>query len=89
MSVIVGFSAQTTLGNLVAGISLILYKPFRCGDRLQVTAPTGLETGEVEDISLGYTILKTADQRRIVIANGQMAQQTMMKLSDPATSHRG
>lgn len=40
MSVIVGFAAQTTLGNLVAGISLVLYKPFRRGDRLQVMAPT-------------------------------------------------
>jgi len=80
MSVIVGFSAQTTLGNLVSGISLILYKPFRRGDRLQVKAPSGLEVGEVEDISLGYTVLRTEDQRRIVIANGKMAQKTMIKL---------
>lgn len=80
MSVIVGFSAQTTLGNLVSGISLILYKPFRRGDRLQVKAPTGLEVGEVEDISLGYTVLRTEDQRRIVIANGKMAQKTMIRL---------
>lgn len=31
VSVIVGFAAQSTLGNLVAGISLVLYKPFRRG----------------------------------------------------------
>jgi small-conductance mechanosensitive channel len=80
MSVIVGFSAQTTLGNLVSGISLILYKPFRRGDRLQVKAPTGLEVGTIENISLGYTVLKTDDERRIIIANGKMAQKTMIKL---------
>jgi len=83
VSVIVGFAAQTTLGNLVAGISLVLYKPFRRGDRLQVLAPTKdeCEVGEVEDISLGYTVLRTDDGRRIVIANGTMAQQTFINLS--------
>lgn len=82
VSVILGFAAQTTLGNLVAGISLVLYKPFRRGDRLQVGAPTAdsFEVGEVEDISLGYTVLKTDDGRRIIVANGAMAQQTMIKL---------
>lgn len=81
-SVIVGFAAQTTLGNLIAGISLVLYKPFRRGDRVQVAAPTlhAFEIGEVEDISLGYTVLRTDDGRQIVIANGTMAQQTMIKL---------
>jgi small-conductance mechanosensitive channel len=84
MSVILGLAAQTTLGNLVSGISLVLYKPFRQGDRLQIQAPTGLEVGEVENISLGYTVLKTDDQRHIVIANSTMAQQTMIKLSPAA-----
>lgn len=83
VSVIVGFAAQTTLGNLVAGISLVLYKPFRRGDRLQVVAPNKdqFEIGEVEDISLGYTLLRTDDGRRIIIANGTMAQQTVINLS--------
>jgi small conductance mechanosensitive channel len=80
MSVILGFAAQTTLGNLVAGIALVLYKPFERGDRLQIQAPTGLEVGEVEEISLGYTVLQTADRRQIIISNGTMAQQTMIRL---------
>ena len=80
MSVILGFAAQTTLGNLVAGIALVLYKPFECGDRLQIQAPNGPEVGEVEEISLGYTVLQTADRRQIIIANGTMAQQTMIRL---------
>lgn len=82
VSVIVGFAAQTTLGNLVSGISLVLYKPFRRGDRLQVMAPTAneFETGTVEDITLGFTTLRTDDGREIIVANGAMAQQTMIKL---------
>tara|TARA_A100001391_G_scaffold273_2_gene635 strand:+ start:50435 stop:51394 length:960 start_codon:yes stop_codon:yes gene_type:complete len=81
VSVVIGFAAQSTLGNLVAGISLVLYKPFRRGDRLQLTTPTGLETGIVEDLSLGYTVLRTFDNRRIVLSNGTIANQTMINLS--------
>jgi small-conductance mechanosensitive channel len=34
----------------------------------------------VEDITLGFTVLRTDDGRRIIIANGTMAQQTFIKL---------
>jgi len=81
ITVIVGLAAQNTLGNLVAGISLLLYRPFRLGDRLQVTAPTGLETGIVESLTLGYTLLKTDDNRRVVVPNSLMASQTAINLT--------
>src|ERR1700740_191377 len=53
-SVVIGLAAQSTLGNLIAGVSITIYRPFRLGDSLQVTAPTGTETGSVEAITLGY-----------------------------------
>ncbi len=83
ISVIAGLAAQTTLGNLVSGISLVLYKPFRRGDRLQMRAPTedGFDIGVVEDITLGFTVLRTDDGRQIIVANGSMAQETMIKLA--------
>ena len=81
LSVIIGLAAQNTLGNLVAGISLLLYRPFNVGDHLQITAPTGLETGFVESINLGYTLLKTDDNRRVVVPNSLMASQTHINLT--------
>ena len=81
ISVIVGLAAQNTFGNLIAGISLLLYRPFKIGDRLQLTAPTGLETGTVESLSLGYTLLRTDDNRRVVIPNSVMAGQTTVNLT--------
>lgn len=81
ISLIVGFAAQNTLGNLIAGISLLLYRPFKLGDRLQVIAPTGLETGIVESLTLGYTLLKTDDNRRVVVPNSVMASQTNINLT--------
>jgi small-conductance mechanosensitive channel len=81
VSVVLGLAAQNTLGNLIAGISLLLYRPFSIGDFIQVTAPTGLESGVVESLNLGYTILRTPDSRHIVIPNSAMASQTSINLS--------
>ena len=37
-SVVIGLAAQSTLGNLVAGVAITIYRPFRLGDTLQVRA---------------------------------------------------
>jgi small-conductance mechanosensitive channel len=81
LSVVVGLAAQSTLGNLISGISLVLYRPFKLGDRIQVSVPAGTEIGTVESINLGYTVLRTADERRLVIPNSTMASQTSINLS--------
>src|SRR5580698_7740679 len=80
-SVVIGLAAQSTLGNLVAGISITIYRPFRVGDTLQVTAPTGTEIGVVQSISLGYTTLCTPDGRLIVLPNSSAANQVILNLS--------
>jgi small conductance mechanosensitive channel len=80
-SVVIGLAAQSTLGNLVAGIAITIYRPFRLGDTLQVAAPTGTEIGLVEAISLGYTTLRTADGRFVVLPNSVAASQVVLNLS--------
>lgn len=80
-SVVIGLAAQSTLGNLVAGISITIYRPFRLGDTIQIAAPTGTEIGVVEIISLGYTTLRTADGRLIIVPNALAASQVSINLS--------
>ena len=80
-SVVIGLAAQSTLGNLIAGISITIYKPFRLGDVLQVAAPTGSDIGVVEAISLGYTTLRAADGHLITIPNSLAASQVSINLS--------
>lgn len=80
-SVVIGLAAQSTLGNLVAGISITIYRPFRLGDTIQIAAPTGTEIGMVDNISLGYTTLRTADGRFIVVPNALAAAQVSINLS--------
>src|SRR5580700_11259001 len=79
-SVVIGLAAQSTLGNLVAGISITIYRPFRLGDTLLVTAPTGTEIGYIELISLGYTSMRTADGRAVVLPNSIAASQVTINL---------
>jgi small-conductance mechanosensitive channel len=80
-SVIIGLAAQSTLGNLVAGIAMTIYRPFRLGDTLQLAAPTGTEIGTVEIISLGYTTLRAPDGRLVVLPNSVAASQVLINLS--------
>ncbi|MHB8483117.1 MAG: mechanosensitive ion channel family protein [Nitrospiria bacterium] len=81
VSVVIALAAQNTLGNLIAGISLLLYRPFKIGDKLQIYISDKLETGDVESITLGYTILKTYDNRRIVVPNSSMSNQITINLT--------
>lgn len=80
-SVVIGLAAQSTLGNLVAGVSITIYKPFHLGDTLQVTAPTGTDIGVVELISLGYTTLRAPAGYLIVLPNSIAASQVTINLT--------
>ncbi|MFI4868645.1 MAG: mechanosensitive ion channel family protein [Steroidobacterales bacterium] len=84
-SVVIGLAAQSTLGNLVAGVAITIYRPFRLGDTLQMASPTGTEIGTVEMISLGYTTLRAPDGRLVVLPNSVAASQVMINLSQTFT----
>ena len=72
VSLVLGLAAQNTLGLLIAGLALLIYRPFAVGDVLVINAPTGKETGTVKDFTLGYTKLLTDDNRWIIIPNSVM-----------------
>lgn len=87
ISIVVGLAAQNTLGNLIAGLSLVLYRPVSIGDRIQLSTPnnqlntpSGLIITTVETISLGYTVLRDADQHRILVPNSVMMGSIVIRL---------
>jgi small conductance mechanosensitive channel len=61
----VGLALQGTLGNVGAGVLLIVFRPFQVGDFVNA----GGEAGSVEAISLFATTLKTPDNKVIIIPN--------------------
>ena len=66
---VVGFAARQTLANAVAGILLAITQPLRIGDQVTFEG----ESGEVEDVRLTYTYLRTPGGSRIVIPNERLA----------------
>lgn len=62
----VGLSLQDSLKNFAAGVMLIVFKPFREGDFVEVAGVAGV----VEHIQIFNTIMRTGDNREVIIPNG-------------------
>ena len=62
-SIIIGFAAQKSLGNFLAGFQIAFTQPIRIDDVLIVEG----EWGRVEDITLTYVVLNIWDQRRLIL----------------------
>ena len=73
LGLIIGFAAQRTLGNFVAGLMIAMTQPLRLGDWVEVA---GVE-GAVEEITLMYTFIRTEDNARLVIPNEKLASDTI------------
>lgn len=70
----IGFAAKDTLSNLLAGVLLLIDRPFEIGDRIEVwSSPANSATwGDVIDIGLRATKIKTTDNIIIVIPNNEI-----------------
>ena len=75
LAVAIGFASQNALSNIISGIFLVVFKPFRIGDRLRVQDK---HYGEVEDITLRHTVLRDPENRRIVIPNSVMNSEVIV-----------
>jgi small-conductance mechanosensitive channel len=73
VTIIVGFAAQRTLGNFVAGILIAVSQPLRLGDDVEVGGVRGI----VEEIGLTYTFIRCSDDTRLVIPNEKLASDTI------------
>ncbi len=76
----IGFAAKDTLSNLIAGVLLIIDRPFEVGDRIEVwTAPANSASwGDVIDIGLRATKIKTTDNIVIVIPNNEIMKRDII-----------
>lgn len=73
----IGIALQGVLGNLVAGLSIILTKPFRVGDYIQLV---GVQ-GQVSTIELFSTVLVNPDRSRVVIPNRKIVGEVLHNYS--------
>ena len=74
LALVIGFAAQRTLSNFVAGILIAFTQPVRIGDRVELDGRRGV----VEEIGLTYTFIRLDDRTRLVIPNDKLASDTIL-----------
>jgi small conductance mechanosensitive channel len=73
IALVIGFAAQTTLSNFVAGLLIAFTQPLRLGDEVEVGAAAGV----VEEIGLTYTVIRGEDGARFFVPNTKLASDTI------------
>jgi small-conductance mechanosensitive channel len=75
LAVAIGFASQQAFSNIVSGIFIVMFKPFRVNDRLRVKENY---TGTVEDITLRHTVIRDNENRRIIVPNSVIATEILV-----------
>jgi small-conductance mechanosensitive channel len=77
---IIGFSSRNTISNAIAGILLLSSRPFKLGDRIRTTEDESL-VGDVVEITLLYTKIKTVRNELVTIPNQTLLQRQIVNYS--------
>lgn len=81
VGVAIGLALQGSLSNFAGGVIILLLRPFKVGDYVI----QGSLEGTVSEIQLFYTTLTTGDNRKIVIPNGQLADNSLINATAAET----
>lgn len=77
----IGLALQGSLSNFAGGVLILVLKPFKLGDWIEVNGISG----SVKDISMFYTRLNTFGNQLAIIPNGDLANQNIVNYSGEAT----
>lgn len=77
----VGLALSGTLQNFAGGVMILIFKPFKVGDVIEAQGYTGC----VNTIQIFNTILKTPDNKTVIIPNGGLSTSSMVNYSTEAT----
>ncbi|HUH29192.1 mechanosensitive ion channel family protein [Gelidibacter sp.] len=82
LAIIAGVASQEALSNLVGGVFIISFKPFKIGDVIKVTDTM---VGTVTDITLRHTVIRNFENKMIVIPNAVINKERLINydLGDP------
>lgn len=71
---LVGLAAQQAFSNIIGGIFIVMFKPFRVGDMISVA---NHDLGVVEDITLRHTVIQNFQGQRMIVPNATMSNETV------------
>lgn len=75
LAVAVGFASQAALSNVIGGLFIVIFKPYKIGDRILVRTDL---TGVVEDINLRHTVIRNFENKRIIIPNSVISNEVVI-----------
>lgn len=77
VTLITGLASQQILSNILSGILIVIFKPFKLGDRIKLTDMIGT----VEDINLHHFVLKDMENNRAVVPNCLVANNALINFN--------
>ena len=75
LAAIIGFASQKAFSNIISGIFILIFRPFRVNDVIEIN---GIDKGIVEEITLRHTIIRNYENRRIIIPNSIISEATII-----------
>lgn len=75
LALVVGFASQQTLANIISGVFIVIFKPYRIDDRISLRADL---FGVVEDINLRHTVIRNYENKRIIIPNSVISNEVLI-----------
>lgn len=78
LAAIIGFASQKAFSNIISGIFILIFKPFGVDDVLELQSG---KKGRVEEITLRHTVIRDYQNRRIVIPNSVISDDTIINSS--------
>ena len=77
----IGLALQGSLANFAGGVLILMFKPFKVGDLIEAQG----HIGSVKEIQIFNTILKTGDNRIVIIPNGGLSNTSMVNINREET----
>lgn len=78
LAAVIGFASQKAVANIIGGLFILIFKPFRVGDAIEISSG---RRGIVEEITLRHTVIKDYEFRRVIVPNSVMSEDTIVNSS--------
>jgi len=82
MAFAIGMALQGSLGHFASGVMMLIFKPYKVGDLVDIA---GGNTGTVEELGVFNTTLRTLDNKKIIVPNGNVTGNVITNISGQGT----
>jgi small-conductance mechanosensitive channel len=78
LAAIIGFAAKDAISNLIGGLFIVLFRPFRIDDYIKLSEN---REGIIDDITLRHTIITTFENKRLIIPNSVISTESVLNVT--------